>query len=189
SLGHRKDDETGLVYMRARYYDPQVGRFTSEDPAMHGENWFACCGNEPLGRYDQNGKSYIDVFGAGMRTTLAMLGGVMTMYAIFELDGAKTPADVAGAYWAMTVANVFNTLATIWPDGFDVDSTVLSVAYFVAGEILSAYMQKLGVQGMLLGAAVGMKTLAKTAVAGALAYQMLVLSYIAAIDVEAVMTP
>ncbi|RYG98248.1 MAG: hypothetical protein EON58_07720, partial [Alphaproteobacteria bacterium] len=39
SLGHRKDDETGLVYMRARYYDPQVGRFTSEDPAMHGENW------------------------------------------------------------------------------------------------------------------------------------------------------
>ena len=32
SLGHPSDDETGLVYMRARYYDPVVGRFASEDP-------------------------------------------------------------------------------------------------------------------------------------------------------------
>ena len=26
-LGHETDGETGLVYMRARYYDPGVGRF------------------------------------------------------------------------------------------------------------------------------------------------------------------
>ncbi|RYG98247.1 MAG: RHS repeat-associated core domain-containing protein [Alphaproteobacteria bacterium] len=56
SLGHRKDDETGLVYMRARYYDPQVGRFTSEDPARHGQNWFAYCSNDPVNRFDQNGR-------------------------------------------------------------------------------------------------------------------------------------
>ena len=39
SLGHPSDDETGLVYMRARYYDPVVGRFVSEDPAANGNNW------------------------------------------------------------------------------------------------------------------------------------------------------
>ena len=26
-LGHVSDTETGLIYMRARYYDPRVGRF------------------------------------------------------------------------------------------------------------------------------------------------------------------
>ncbi|RYG22442.1 hypothetical protein EON82_17060 [bacterium] len=56
SLGHRKDDETGLIYMRARYYDPQVGRFTSEDPAMDGVNWFAYCDNDPVNLVDESGK-------------------------------------------------------------------------------------------------------------------------------------
>ena len=28
--GHPCEDETGLTYMRARYYDPQIGRFVSE---------------------------------------------------------------------------------------------------------------------------------------------------------------
>jgi RHS repeat-associated protein len=30
--GHELDDETGLYYARARFYDPEVGRFLSEDP-------------------------------------------------------------------------------------------------------------------------------------------------------------
>lgn len=36
NLGHVQDDESGLVYMRARYYEPGTGRFISEDPAMDG---------------------------------------------------------------------------------------------------------------------------------------------------------
>ena len=30
--GHERDDETGLYYARARFYDPEIGRFLSEDP-------------------------------------------------------------------------------------------------------------------------------------------------------------
>nr|WP_273072018.1 MULTISPECIES: RHS repeat-associated core domain-containing protein [Alteromonas] len=30
--GHIKDSNTGLVYMQARYYDPVIGRFCSNDP-------------------------------------------------------------------------------------------------------------------------------------------------------------
>ncbi len=30
--GHQSDDDLGLVYMQARYYDPAIGRFYSNDP-------------------------------------------------------------------------------------------------------------------------------------------------------------
>ena len=30
--GHELDDSTGLIYAQARYYDPEIGRFISEDP-------------------------------------------------------------------------------------------------------------------------------------------------------------
>lgn len=39
-VGHPTDEETGLIYMRARYYEPQVGRFVSEDPTGDGDNWY-----------------------------------------------------------------------------------------------------------------------------------------------------
>ena len=43
SLGHQLDDESGLAYMRARYYEPGSARFISVDPAMQGGNWLAYC--------------------------------------------------------------------------------------------------------------------------------------------------
>jgi RHS repeat-associated protein len=36
ALGHPSDDETGLIYMRARHYDPVCGRFVSEDSGAVG---------------------------------------------------------------------------------------------------------------------------------------------------------
>jgi RHS repeat-associated protein len=55
-LGHPSEDETGLVYMRARYYDPTAGRFVSEDPARHGSNLYEYAKNSPTGYCDPNGK-------------------------------------------------------------------------------------------------------------------------------------
>ena len=34
----RELDETGLYYLRGRYYSPTLGRFISEDPAGLGAN-------------------------------------------------------------------------------------------------------------------------------------------------------
>jgi RHS repeat-associated protein len=56
-LGHPSDDETGLIYMRARYCDPVTGKFVSQDPAKLGKNWFTYTGNNPANGYDFTGES------------------------------------------------------------------------------------------------------------------------------------
>jgi RHS repeat-associated protein len=56
--GREADEETKLVYYRARFYDPQIGRFTSEDPigfAGGDVNLYGYVWNNPL--------SFIDPFG------------------------------------------------------------------------------------------------------------------------------
>ena len=47
--------ETGAYYLRARYYDPLLGRFTTEDPALAGLNWYTYCTNNPVGFVDPLG--------------------------------------------------------------------------------------------------------------------------------------
>ena len=56
-LGHLSEASTGLIYMRARYYDPSLGRFSSEDPKQSGNNWFIYCDNNPVNELDQSGKN------------------------------------------------------------------------------------------------------------------------------------
>ncbi len=62
SIGHVADDESSLIYMRARYYESSTGRFISEDPAMDGWNWFAYVENDPLNKLDRAGLSSDDSF-------------------------------------------------------------------------------------------------------------------------------
>lgn len=57
-LGHTMEDSTGgLIYMRARWYDPGTGRFVSEDPAKDGNNWYVYCAGNPVNSVDDTGES------------------------------------------------------------------------------------------------------------------------------------
>ena len=60
ALGHPSENTTGLIYMRARYYDPVLGRFISEDPARDGGNWYAYAGNNSVGMVDPDGRAAKD---------------------------------------------------------------------------------------------------------------------------------
>jgi RHS repeat-associated protein len=55
NLGHVQDDESGLVYMRTRFYEPGTGRFISQDPMMDGGNWYTYAGNDPVTFVDATG--------------------------------------------------------------------------------------------------------------------------------------
>ena len=55
--GREFDSDTGLYYYRARFYDPQVGRFISEDPIgfAGGMNRYSYVGNNPVDSSDPLG--------------------------------------------------------------------------------------------------------------------------------------
>ena len=53
--GEYYDTETGTYYLRARSYDPAIGRFTAEDPIRDGLNWYSYCGGNPVMFVDPTG--------------------------------------------------------------------------------------------------------------------------------------
>ncbi|RLC79144.1 MAG: hypothetical protein DRJ03_24020 [Chloroflexi bacterium] len=55
--GRRYDSETELYYYRARYYNPELGRFMQTDPIGYtdGINWYAYCGNNSINIIDPYG--------------------------------------------------------------------------------------------------------------------------------------
>lgn len=59
NLGHPTDPENGLIYMRARFYEPWTGRFLSEDPFADGLNWYIYCGSDPVNYLDLDGLARI----------------------------------------------------------------------------------------------------------------------------------
>jgi RHS repeat-associated protein len=92
------DTETGLYYYRARYYDPGVGRFVSEDPIGFGagNDFYRYVLNDPL-----NG---IDSF--GLNTTVIIIydpgpaGISYGSHAALLIDNGGQPMlyDPAGGY-------------------------------------------------------------------------------------------
>ncbi len=74
-IGHPTDEETGLIYMRARYYDPEIGRFVSEDPKQREEHWYVYVKNNPANNLDPDGQIAITI----LRVTLGTSGILWAM--------------------------------------------------------------------------------------------------------------
>ncbi|AVQ47666.1 hypothetical protein C7M60_18725 [Clostridium botulinum] len=62
--GYRYDNETGLYYLKSRYYNPELGRFISADAVVGktGEilshNLFSYCANNPVNAIDEDGNRF-----------------------------------------------------------------------------------------------------------------------------------
>ena len=68
--GEYYDLESGLIYLRNRYYDPNTGRFISEDPIQDGMNWYVYCGGNPIVFVDPEGLAEVLFY-----ETISKLGG------------------------------------------------------------------------------------------------------------------
>jgi RHS repeat-associated protein len=87
------DPETGLYYYRARYYDPQLGRFVSGDPIgfSDGPNLYTYVHNTPLGFKDSFGLS------AGSLTKCFLKGAAGGAVGALVMGGLAVGAAALGA--------------------------------------------------------------------------------------------
>ena len=79
--GEQFDTATGQIYLRTRYYDPKIGRFTQENPYRgDGLNLYTYVSNNPV--------KYIDPTGLAKCTAAQNFDKA--------LDGLQTALDIAG---------------------------------------------------------------------------------------------
>ena len=112
-LGHTTEPDTGgLVYMRARWYDPAAGRFISEDPKCDGDNWYAYCDENPVNNVDKTGKSSDPIYdllrklaemGAIAGATIFAQQCVAKGYELMLAGGANVAAGAVGLYRTITI--------------------------------------------------------------------------------------
>jgi RHS repeat-associated protein len=81
---HHQAPEFKLIQLGFRFYDPEIGRFTQQDPIGDGLNWYEYCGGNPVGAVDPWGLARCECPPQGSPG-----GGGL-------LDGMQTALDVAG---------------------------------------------------------------------------------------------
>jgi len=64
--GEQRDADPSLYYLRARYYDPTIGRFLTQDPLPLG-NLYAYVGNNPVNYVDPTGLAAAEGYGFAER--------------------------------------------------------------------------------------------------------------------------
>ena len=90
--GQMRDGETGLYYLRARYYSPAQGRFTGADPENAGarmgdpQSWngYAYVGNDPLNYTDPTGEGIFGLIGGIVGRIFG--GALGTSYRAFPVE-------------------------------------------------------------------------------------------------------
>mgnify|MGYP006396260239 FL=1 len=96
--GHKHDKSIGLTYMQARYYDPVIGRFYSNDPVdalshlttqngIHGFNRYAYANNNPYTYTDPSGMA--SELKVKIQFKVAINGSITTQNS--TLTGTKIP--------------------------------------------------------------------------------------------------
>ena len=102
--GEYYDSESGTIYLRARYYDPAIGRFISRD-SVTGENTdplslnlYTYCHNNPIIGIDPSGHIFNILIGAGIGAVVS--GGISLVSSIIS------EGDINKDNWKKIVANV-----------------------------------------------------------------------------------
>ena len=88
--GREYDEETGLYYYRARYYDPILGRFISQDPIGFGgedANLYRYVGNNPVNATDPSGLLAAFEYGSIVKAQVLDVAGTVPGAIIGGLQG------------------------------------------------------------------------------------------------------
>ncbi len=111
--GERQDPITGLIYLRARYYDPQTGRFLSRDPLgfIDGPNTYAYARNNPVNFVDPDGDAIVVTIAGATTIAAGVFNAILSGYEAAKNDG--TASEIAYQALRGFTQGATGTLATI----------------------------------------------------------------------------
>jgi len=135
--GDRVDPSNGLLYLRARYYEPGVGRFISRDPfegvlrdsmSLHR---YLYANNNPVSYVDPTGlvpTTIVEVGFVSALMSVSITGAIITGTAIYN------PSSVAG----LTGGRIAFKLGTSFLTGFIAGATGAGISKFFFPELAGA---------------------------------------------------
>jgi RHS repeat-associated protein len=137
----KREDETGLYWLGARYYDPVSARFMSPDPMGHAASMslYDFCNGDPINRFDADGrygkqaKDYV-----GRKSAEKYIGPMLQAYQDYRGAGG-------GGLGVLGILNRYNLLAPLFNLAGERD--------FITGrpfEWWGDYSQNIGQAGLLL---------------------------------------
>ncbi len=134
--GHQSDDDLGLVYMQARYYDPAIGRFYSNDPVGYTNanpvmsfNRYMYANNNPYKYTDPDGRFCVPcaaaVVGATVNTVAYFVTTDTSNMSASEIAAGAGRAALTGAVVGAATSVGAGQIAAA---GLSTGATVASVA-------------------------------------------------------------
>ena len=127
--GEYFDSETGNYYLRARYYDPQIQRFITED-SYKGEannpfslNGYSYCWNDPVNNVDPSGHHMRDIDGGALSGTEIEYYEALTDY------NSEEPARQVLYSWLATNPKERISVLKMPHSGFYIDSFLSKLMY------------------------------------------------------------
>jgi RHS repeat-associated protein len=88
-------DQDGLIFLRARYYDPSLGRFLSPDPVRSTAGTYAYAANNPLSFIDPSGAVVLAV---GLDAKIAAALGLSGQAAVVTDDKGNHGIALTGGF-------------------------------------------------------------------------------------------
>lgn len=119
--GREYDKETQLYYLRARYYNPETGKFISRDPVAQADqiNLYTYVANSPLKYTDRNGKekNFIIYFDKYLELSLYILNPAFFLLdsntqSVIRKESADNEAKAKRIHYNRNLLNT-NTPSTV----------------------------------------------------------------------------
>lgn len=148
--GEQEDSETQLYYLRARYLDPQTGRFLTLDPfggtaSMPGhQNRYPYVANNPVGRIDPSGWQGVEV-ATGTATVSCTAGAAASAGALCVIGVAAAGGVVL--YYSCYVGTACDALGGVVIDAGGTIADGAGSALGAIGGIASGALDGFGLFG------------------------------------------
>ena len=152
--------ETGLYYLKTRYYDPKIGRFITIDDVsylapdtINGLNLYAYCGNNPVMNVDPNGTWSWSKFWKTVAVVVVAVVVVAAVMAVTVVTGGAAAPVLASAGIGAVTSGVVSGVTQYATTGYiDLAQLFVDVAF---GTVTGAFGgSTLGALGMAIAGGV-----------------------------------